>query len=61
MDDKTTIQNSYASVLDNLFKQLFDGFTESAGSAPMEAQVLASFTSGLAIARRARDAAIAAL
>ena len=61
MDDKTAIGNSYASILDQLFKVLVEDFIEASGNAPSEAQSVQSFKDGLANARKARDAAIAAL
>ncbi len=61
MNDHDAIQAAYAAILDQLFKVLFDGITEAAGNAPAEAQALASFKAGLAIARKARDGAVASL
>ena len=51
MDDKTAIGNSYASILDQLFKVLVEDFIEASGNGPSEAQSVQSFKDGLANAR----------
>jgi hypothetical protein len=59
MNDQDTIKQAYADALNTLYGALFDAFV----AAPQNAQNQAKqrFSSGLALARKARDAALALL
>lgn len=58
-DDKTTIQTAYADALGKLYAALFDQLVQAAGDTAQEQQAEQHFTTGLRLARRSRDRALA--
>ncbi|MBN8713801.1 MAG: hypothetical protein J0H50_07465 [Xanthomonadales bacterium] len=59
MNDTDIIQSAYADVLTRLFSVYFSALVAAAGDASAEAQAADAFQAGLALARKARDAASA--
>jgi len=61
MNDVDIIQSAYADVLTRLFSVYFDALVTAAGDPAMQAKAASAFQSGLVLARKARDAAAAAV
>jgi hypothetical protein len=61
MNDVDIIQAAYADVLARLFSVYFDALVMAAGDPAMQAKAANAFQSGLILARKARDAAAAAV
>lgn len=59
MSDAGTIQSAYAAALGRLFSDYVSALADAAGDADAEAQALARFKAGVALARKARDRALA--
>jgi hypothetical protein len=58
-DDQKTIQTAYADALGKLYAALFDQYVQAGGDTAEEQQADQHFTTGLALARRSRDRALA--
>jgi hypothetical protein len=58
-DDQKTIQSAYANVLEKLYAALFDQYLEAGGDTAQEQHADEHFTTGLGLARRSRDRALA--
>jgi hypothetical protein len=61
MNDQDTIQAAYAEALKILYNTLFDAFAEAPQDQKAQNVATQRFSSGLAVARKARDAALAHL
>jgi hypothetical protein len=58
-DDQKTIQSAYVDALGKLYNALFDKYVVAGGDTAQEQQADQYFTTGLGLARRARDRALA--
>jgi hypothetical protein len=58
-DDQKTIQTAYANALGKLYAELFDEYTQAGGDTAEEQQADQRFTTGLSLARKSRDRALA--
>lgn len=58
MNDAQTIQSAYAEALTRLFTVFLGSLANAEGDADAEAQAAQVFSEGLALARKARDAAL---
>jgi hypothetical protein len=58
-DDQNTIQTAYADALGRLYAALFDQYVQAGGDTTEEQQADQHFTTGLVLARRSRDHALA--
>lgn len=61
MNDNEIIQSAYARVLDELFSDYFNALAGAGGDAATEAQALADFRKGVALAHQARQQALSAV
>ncbi|MGH8183159.1 MAG: hypothetical protein ACREPH_05815 [Rhodanobacteraceae bacterium] len=61
MNDSEIIQSGYAKTLDELFSDYFSALAGASGDAATEAQALADFRKGVALARQARQQALVAV
>jgi hypothetical protein len=61
MNDQGTIEEAYAEALRNLYNVLLDAFVEAPQDQKAQNLATQRFSSGLAVARKARDAALAHL
>jgi hypothetical protein len=61
MNDQDTIKEAYAEAVKNLYAVLLDGFVEAQQDQNTQNQAKQRFSSGLASARKARDAALSLL
>jgi hypothetical protein len=59
--DQTSIQSAYENAIKGLYAKLFEGYTEAGGVAAQEQHADQNFTTGIALARRSRDRALALL
>jgi hypothetical protein len=59
--DRDTIEEAYADALRNLFNVLLDAFVEAPQDQKAQNSAAQRFSGGLAVARKARDAALALL
>jgi len=59
--DQKLIQSAYEDAIRRVYEKLFEGYTEAAGAPAQESQAEQNFTTGVAMARRARDRAVALL
>jgi hypothetical protein len=60
-NDRDTVEEAYAVALRNLFNVLLDTFVEAPQDQKAQNLAAQRFSAGLAIARKARDAALALL
>lgn len=60
-DDQKTIQSAYSDALCKLYATLFDQYVQAGGDTAEEQQADQRFTTGLGLARRSRDRALALL
>ena len=58
-DDQKNIQSAYADALGRLYAALFDQYVQAGGDAAEEQQADQHFMTGLGLARRSRDRALA--
>jgi hypothetical protein len=58
-DDQKTIQTAYADALRKLYTELVDQYVQAGGDTAEEQQAEQHFTTGLGLARRSRDRALA--
>jgi hypothetical protein len=58
-DDQKTIQTAYANALGKLYAEFFDEYTQAGGDTTQEQQADQRFTTGLSLARKSRDRALA--
>lgn len=58
MNDQDTITAAYADALKGLYKVLLSSYVTAAGNAALEQHAGEAFKAGVAIARKARDAAL---
>ncbi|HEY6347295.1 MAG TPA: hypothetical protein VIY49_37880 [Bryobacteraceae bacterium] len=58
-DDQKAIQSAYADALGKLYAALFEKYEEAGGDTAQEQQADQQFTTGLGLARRSRDRALA--
>jgi hypothetical protein len=58
-DDQQTIQTAYAEALGELYATLFDQYVQAGGNTAQEHEADQHFTTGLGLARRSRDRALA--
>ena len=58
-DDQEMIQTAYANALGKLYAELFDEYTQAGGDTAEEQQADHRFTTGLSLARKSRDRALA--
>jgi hypothetical protein len=61
MNDRDTIEQAYAEALRNLYNVLLDGFVKASQDQKAQNSATQRFGIGLAVARKARDAALALL
>jgi len=61
MNDRDTIEEAYADALRNLYNVLLDAFVEAPQDQKAQSSATQRFSAGLAMARKARDAALALL
>jgi hypothetical protein len=61
MNDQDTIKEAYADALKNMYGVLFQAFATAPQDQHAQDQAKQRFSSGLALARKARDAALALL
>ncbi|MEO8748086.1 MAG: hypothetical protein ABI379_10605 [Rhodanobacter sp.] len=59
MNDTDIIQSGYADALTRLFSVYFDALATGGGDTSAETQAASEFKAGVALARRARDQAVA--
>jgi hypothetical protein len=59
--DQKLIEPAYEDAIKGLYKKLFEGYVEAGGVAAQEQQADQNFTTGVTLARRSRDRAIALL
>jgi len=59
--DQQLIQSAYEDAIKRLYATLFDAYTAAGGVQQQEQQAERNFTTGVALARRSRDRAIALL
>jgi hypothetical protein len=59
--DQKLIQAAYEDAIKGLYVRLFDGFVQAASESEPGRQAEQNFTAGVALARKARDRAIALL
>jgi len=59
--DQNLIQSAYEDVIKGLYAKLFEGYAEAGGVPADEQQAEQNFSTGVALARRSRDRAIALL
>jgi hypothetical protein len=61
MNDKDIVRETYADALKNLYGVLLDGLIQAQQDQTAQNQAKQRFSSGLAVARKARDAALSLL
>ncbi len=59
--DQKLIQSAYEDAIKGLYAKLFDGYAEAGRAVEQEQQVEQNFRTGVDLARRSRDRAIALL
>ena len=59
--DQKLIQSAYEDAIKGLYARLFDGYAAAGGDQGQEQQADRNFTTGVTLARRSRDRAIALL
>jgi hypothetical protein len=59
--DQKLVQSAYEETIGTLYGRLFESYTEAGGVPAQEKQADQNFTTGVALARKSRDRAIALL
>lgn len=59
--DQTLIQSAYEDAIKKLYASLFDNYAQSADNQAQQQQAEQAFTTGVGLARKSRDRAVALL